>query len=127
VGYFIQQVGLSAASFGVSNDDVTAVGKQLNDLFNVKCGPATALAPGADKELQSICIADDCKQAQNANCSAYGTIAGEPVNATSTAPSPTTTGTGTPGAPSGSAGGAIENANVSPLLTAIAGLFALML
>jgi hypothetical protein len=127
VGYFVEQVGLSAASFGVSNDDVTAVGTLLNNMFNVKCAPAVSLAPGADKQLQSICIADDCKQADNANCSAYGTIAGEPVNATSTAPSPTATATGSNGASSPSGGAAISNSKVSPLLSAIVGLFALVL
>lgn len=129
VGYFIQQVGLSAASFGVTKDDVTAAGMLLDNMFNRKCAAAAPLAPGAPAELQAICIADDCQQASNANCSAYGTIAGEPVNATSTAPSPTTTATGSAGgrgsAPSD--GASVPNANISPILTAIAGLFALFL
>jgi hypothetical protein len=37
VGYFITQVGLSAASFGVAQADVEAVGMSLNNLFGYKC------------------------------------------------------------------------------------------
>jgi hypothetical protein len=133
VGYFIQQVGLSAASFGVSKADVTAVGDLLTKVFDVKCSPAFEVIPGQGAQLQSICIDDSCKQASPANCSAYGNIAEEPVSATSTAPSPTTTASGSAPAPPGqsssapSDGAAIPNAYVSPLLTAIAGLFAFML
>lgn len=36
-GYFVEQVGLAAASFGVSAEDVTAVGSALLSYFNVRC------------------------------------------------------------------------------------------
>ena len=57
VQYFIQQVGLSAASFGVATEDVTAVGEALQGYFGVKCAPETEIIMGQGKELQSICIA----------------------------------------------------------------------
>jgi hypothetical protein len=57
VGYFISQVGASAASFGVTEDDVTAVGKALTDAFDYKCAPPAAIPPTASPDLQAICIA----------------------------------------------------------------------
>jgi hypothetical protein len=57
VQYFIEQVGLSAASFGVATEDVEAVGHALQGLFGVKCAPKTSVAPSWTPELQSICIA----------------------------------------------------------------------
>lgn len=73
VGYFIQQVGMSAASFGVTSDDVTAVGKALAMLFDYKCAPATTVIPSQGAQLQSICTDDSCPTAPNATCDAYGT------------------------------------------------------
>lgn len=57
VGYFIQQVGLAASSFGVSDDDVTAVGQSLTEVFDHRCSAPTAVLPDAKSELQAICIA----------------------------------------------------------------------
>lgn len=97
VGYFISQVGLAAKSFGVADSDITKVADALTGLFDMKCAaPATAIkSQGA--QLQSICTADDCKQASNATCSAYAdvvepgvsnsTLAMGEGNATSTATS----------------------------------------
>ena len=45
VGYFITQVGLSAASFGVATADVEAVGKALMDLFGYRCAPPAMVVP----------------------------------------------------------------------------------
>jgi hypothetical protein len=84
IGYFITQVGLSAASFGVATEDVTAVGEALNMAFGYKCAPAVAILPNATAELQAICIADDCPTAANATCAAYDTVV-EPANATASA------------------------------------------
>jgi hypothetical protein len=56
LGYFIEQVGLAAASFGVADADVTAVGMALNGLFGYKCAAATAVAPSQGDALQAICI-----------------------------------------------------------------------
>ena len=104
VSYFISQVGLAAASFGVADDDIKAVATALNELFNVKCAPATTVIKSQGSELQSICIADDCPLAMNSTCSMYDTPV-EPKNATSKSTtssmpsgtmSPTGTGTMSP-------------------------------
>jgi hypothetical protein len=71
VGYFIQQVGLAAKSFGVADADVTAVGDALTSLFDVRCGPPTAAVPAQGPQLQSICTTSDCKEAANASCGSY--------------------------------------------------------
>lgn len=55
-GYFIEQVGLAAASFGVADADVTAVGMALNSLFGYKCAPAATVVPAQGDALQAICI-----------------------------------------------------------------------
>jgi hypothetical protein len=47
VGYFIQQVGLVATSFGVTAEDAIAAGMSLNKLFNYRCSPLGGeLLPG---------------------------------------------------------------------------------
>lgn len=71
VGYFIQQVALSAASFGVAESDIAVVGKALNSLFNVRCAPPTVVIPTQPARLQSICIQESCPLAPNDTCSAY--------------------------------------------------------
>ena len=71
VGYFIEQVGLSAASFGVSQSDVEYVGMALNKLFNYRCSPNTTVIPAQGPQQQSICIADTCPLDPNATCAAY--------------------------------------------------------
>jgi hypothetical protein len=91
VTYFITQVGLSAASFGVTTADVTAVGTALASLFGVRCAPATAVIPVQGPQLQSICIASDCPLAVNSTCSAYEAVV-EPSAANGTMPSSTSTG-----------------------------------
>lgn len=57
VSYFIQQVGLSAASFGVADSDVAAVGKALTDAFGYRCAPPASIPATATPALQAICIA----------------------------------------------------------------------
>ncbi|KAF2085788.1 hypothetical protein K490DRAFT_21082, partial [Saccharata proteae CBS 121410] len=66
--YFIQQVGLSAASFGVTTDDVTAVAMSLEKAFGMKCAAATKIVPSQDAAEQAICIGDGCPTAMNASC-----------------------------------------------------------
>lgn len=56
VGYFITQVGLSAASFGVSEEDVAAVGMALQTTFGMRCSPPVLGPQSAEPELQAICI-----------------------------------------------------------------------
>ena len=69
VTYFIQQVGLAALSFGVTQADVAAAGGALNKLFGYRCSPATAIT--SSPQLQSICINPDCPLDPNAMCNAY--------------------------------------------------------
>ena len=57
VGYFIQQVGLSAASFGVTASDVNVVAIALQHTFGYRCSKPAAPLPKTKKELQAICIA----------------------------------------------------------------------
>ena len=102
--YFINQVGMAAASFGVTEDDAKTVGETLNKVFNVRCAPPMEVIKGQGKELQSICIAEDCPEAENATCDDYDkAVEPKPVNGTMTmAPTgtmsmePTSTGTGEP-------------------------------
>jgi len=100
VGYFIEQVGLAAQSFGVTQDDVTAVGSLLSGIFDVKCGPETTVIPAQGAQLQSICTADDCETAVNATCNAYDPFPGQPANATSASASSTS-----PSGPKSTTGG----------------------
>jgi hypothetical protein len=87
VGYFITQVGLSAASFGVATDDITLVGEALAQLFDFKCSPPVELVKGKGAKLQSICTGDGCPLDPNAVCAQYQ-IFSEP---TSVMPSATAT------------------------------------
>ena len=74
LGYFITQVGLSAASYGVAVDDITQVGMALTNAFSYRCAPAVAIIPTTTPELQSICVDATCPQAQNATCAAYSPV-----------------------------------------------------
>jgi len=105
VGYFITQVALSAASFGVATDDITAVGKALAGLFGVRCAPPTVVVPSQGAQLQSICIDQSCPLSPNATCSSYEPVQeplvanvtlamGQGVNATGTQSVATVTATG---------------------------------
>lgn len=69
--YFINQVALAAQSFGVAPADITVVGTALNSLFNVRCGPSTAVPMTAEAAPQSICVSSDCPLAVNASCAQY--------------------------------------------------------
>jgi hypothetical protein len=95
VGYFITQVALSAASFGVAEADLTVVGTALNTLFNEECSPATVVQPSQPAALQAICIGDGCVQATvNATCGAYSKAV-EPATASSSSAAATGSSTGT--------------------------------
>ena len=76
VAYFIEQVGLSAASFGVTDSDVAIVGNALTELFNFKCSPAKTVVPSAGPVMQSVCAARDCPFDKHATCSKYPTMRG---------------------------------------------------
>ena len=131
VGYFISQVAMAAASFGVADSDLTAVGTALNGLFGVRCAPNTTVIPAQGPQLQSICTDDTCPLSPNATCSLYTPVM-EPANASSTTAgggSTSATGTSTPAtgtttpAPVPTAGAV----TVGVSLLAVAGGFALLL
>lgn len=71
VGYFITQVGLAAASFGVTAEDATAVGMALGKIFGVRCAPAIPVVPSQGPQLQSICVANTCPLSPGDTCAAY--------------------------------------------------------
>ena len=74
IGYFIKQVGLSAASFGVPNEDVAIVGKALEDTFGYKCSPPKTVVKAQGDELQSICQDDTCpmdRMGSQSVCTSY--------------------------------------------------------
>lgn len=104
VGYFITQVGLSAASFGVATEDVEAVGHALAALFDYRCAPPTVVIPSQPADLQSICLADNCPVAANATCSSYpAEMSAAPANATNMYNSTTNSTSGSSGSGSSSA------------------------
>lgn len=119
VTYFIQQVGLAAASFGVAAKDIQAVATALNTIFNVRCAPPVQVIKAQGPQLQSICIdAKTCKLAPGAHCDMYENLPPPDMaspsmplsNGTSSyGPSPTGSmgpgSTGAPNGPGGSAGG----------------------
>ncbi|KAG5981266.1 hypothetical protein E4U55_003122 [Claviceps digitariae] len=70
--YFITQVGLAAASFGVAKDDITAVAESLNLIFNRACSPPTTVIKSQGEHLQSICInQSSCLKAEKPQCDKY--------------------------------------------------------
>ena len=60
LGYFIQQVGLAATSFGVTAEDATAAGMALTKLFDYRCSPPTTVVKAQGPQLQSICDDPSC-------------------------------------------------------------------
>ena len=83
VGFFIQQVGLTAVSFGVSTADATAIGTLLGTVFGMRCSNALDHPFGLNSTVngaQSICIGSDCAFATgaslNATCYAAATKSG---------------------------------------------------
>lgn len=83
--YFVTQVGLAAASFGVAKDDISAIADSLNSVFNVACGPPTTVVKAQGPQLQSICIDQSTcpKAAEDPMCDMYPDTV-KPGNATGT-------------------------------------------
>ncbi|KAI9794256.1 MAG: hypothetical protein M1816_006182 [Peltula sp. TS41687] len=82
MGYFITQVGLAAASFGVTKEDVAYVGEALTKLFSYRCSPPTTVVKAQGEQLQSICTDAKCPLAENAMCGLYDDKIMDPANAT---------------------------------------------
>lgn len=95
VSYFIQQVALSAQSFGVASSDLAVAGTALNSLFNVKMAAPVAVIPAQGAQLQSICDDDSCPLAPNSTTVGYQNVT-KPVaaNSSNSADPSSTTSTG---------------------------------
>lgn len=83
VTYFIEQVGMSAASFGVASEDVMLVGTALMNAFGYRCEPPMTIVPAQGPQLQSICTDSSCPLSPNSTCASYNSSISEPGNATS--------------------------------------------
>jgi hypothetical protein len=70
--YFITQVGLSAASFGVTVADVMVIYNYLDATYNIRCAPPLTKSRGTPAFLigtnPSICTADSCPMATDSTC-----------------------------------------------------------
>ncbi|KAI1077258.1 hypothetical protein F5B20DRAFT_583502 [Whalleya microplaca] len=117
VGYFINQVALAAASFGVAQDDISAVGTALTSLFDVRCAPPTTAIMAQGPQLQSICIAEDCPLAPNSTCSSYEPAV-EPVSASS---SMLATASSTPNPEGNSTTATSSTTSASPMYPTVSG------
>lgn len=97
VGYFITQVAMSAASFGVASSDLTIVGKALFSTFGYKDSAPAIVVPSQPAALQAICIGDGCPTASNATTSGYSSVAEPSTAVSSLVPSlSSATGSATP-------------------------------
>jgi hypothetical protein len=85
VGYFISQVGLATASFGVASSDITIVVNALVSLFDYRCSPPVTIVPAAGPQLQEICGNPTCPLGPTPKCYLYDNYGVEP--APQTAPS----------------------------------------
>ena len=137
IGYFITQVGLAAASFGVATDDVTAVGESLGKIFGYRCAPPAVVVPSQGAQIQSICQTEECPLSPNATCAAYdksveplvanATLAmGLGRNAENSSTSATGSGTGAMPSQTGSSAASMIGISCVPALAA-AGILALAL
>ncbi|KAF6830096.1 hypothetical protein CMUS01_07901 [Colletotrichum musicola] len=119
MGYFIQQVALAGASFGVAEDDLKAVGMALAQLFGLRCSPADTAIPEQGPQLQAICIADSCPISPNATCASYEP-AMAPKNATGGGINATATGTTTmmPGSVPTAGGAAAQGLSMAAVIGA---------
>lgn len=100
IGFFIQQITLSLASFNVSQEDVTSVENNLTSLFGVRCAPPTSVFGNKTAELQSIYLADNCPFSANDTYASYAravrpTVANDTLAANTTFATSTNTNFGT--------------------------------
>jgi hypothetical protein len=120
LGYFIEQVGLAALSFGVDPADLTPIAQALGTLFGQRCAqPVSVLGGSVPAELQAICTDDSCSQAANATCSSYAP-ATPPRHCNATGASPTGGANGTvpcPGSGTSTPGKASGSANASSVVS----------
>lgn len=92
VTYFINQVALSAMSFGVAKEDLAVVGTALMNTFGYKCEMPITVIPSQGAQLQSVCSGPDCPLAANSSCPTTNITEPAVANA-SLVPSVTASGT----------------------------------
>ncbi|KAF7897964.1 uncharacterized protein EAF01_008930 [Botrytis porri] len=94
VNYFIKQVALSAASFGVSESDLMTIGLSLQESFGYRCLPPTTVIPKQGRQLQSICTDNTCPLAPNNTCDFYDQTVSKPKSSNISPSTGSSTGTG---------------------------------
>jgi hypothetical protein len=118
-GYFVTQVGLAAASFGVAPDDLAPVGEALSELFGYRCAQPVSVLPGQPAELESICIDSTCPLADNSSCASYDSVVIPPsANVTVTEPGPSNTSTSVHPSASSNDGSGIETSTIFEIMLA---------
>jgi len=70
-GYFNEQFELALLCYGVSPVEAKEFRDKLDGMFGEKCASPVKLASDEPKELQAICLDDNCFQARDSFCSAY--------------------------------------------------------
>jgi hypothetical protein len=115
LGYFIEQIGLAALSFGVDPSDLTPVAQALGTLFGQRCAPPVSILGGSvPAELQAICLDETCSLAVNVTCGSYGpSVSPGSCNATLSHPTGGTNGT-KPCPTSGSSGSGSGSGSAKP-------------
>ena len=79
LGYFTQQLGLAAKSFGVADADIQIIADLMNNVFNVRCGkPSSPFQPLSG--VQSFCLAEGCPLAKDVDEQCAKTPAGAPTS-----------------------------------------------
>ncbi|TGO21174.1 hypothetical protein BPAE_0235g00030 [Botrytis paeoniae] len=86
VNYFIEQVALSAASFGVSDSDLMIIGYSLQQSFGYRCLPPITIIPKQGSQLQSICTDITCPLAPKNTCAYYDHTVAKPNLSSSRSP-----------------------------------------
>jgi hypothetical protein len=69
--FFVSQVGASALSVGLTNEETAVFTTELKQGIGYRCLPPASLFPGGVISPQSICTNVECPLAPNADCSAY--------------------------------------------------------
>lgn len=92
MGYFIQELGLAAESFGVPDNAISAAAALvLQSVFGRRCAPPEKAysLPNSSVELQAICTNPQCPLAANATCQSYANVSAPATVAPSATPTPT--------------------------------------
>lgn len=81
LGYFINQLAVSAMYFGMSSQDADSFRTKLNSQVNVRCAPAVVSSPNSPPQLFSLCQNDTCPLAVPvADCGAYQNLTAQGIS-----------------------------------------------